>query len=220
MSDSDWALMFRVKDSELAARKLSAGIDFVNDRLQKANQTLMIMPADVDAEGFRRVTHPMAMMLLNPVIGVKNDWLMIGNSPAPINKCLAVAAGKAPSIRENERFKAEGLIPTGPVVSASFKDTAKFGDELGQAVAKIGMLGGMVVASSPDQEQLNPFKQVMYKLMGIIAKLGPVVQKIDFYSSESSVTTYDGGSIVRTEKVVTYKPAPANDAKTARAQQR
>lgn len=215
--DSEWVVMFRVKDGELASRKLTAGINFVSERLQKVNQTLMVTPAEVDAEGFRRVTHPMAMMFLNPVIGVKDDWLMIGQSPAPINKCLAVAAGKAPSIRENERFKVEGLVPEGPVLSASFKDTSKFGDELGRMITLIGMFGGVLaVASTPDQGQSQPAKQIVQELLRIVIKLRPVVQEIDFYSSESSITTYDGKLAIRTEKVITFKPS-ANESPTVRA---
>lgn len=218
MSGTDWVVMFRVKNSEIASQKINKAIDFVNGKLQEQGQMLMISPASVSAEGFRQVTHPMAMMFLRPVIGVKGDWLVIGSSADPVNKCLAVDAGKAPSIVTSERFKKEGLIPKGPVLSASFKDTSRFGEELGQAAAMAGMIGGMITAMIPDQPEARKVKQVIQKAMGIIMKLGPVLQKMDFYSSESAVTTYDGALTVRTEKVITYKPAASDEVKTAQAE--
>ena len=46
-------------------------------------------------------------------------------------------------------------------------------------------------------------------------KLAPILQKIDFYSSESSVATRKG-TVILSEKVVTYKkPKPTNEAATA-----
>ena len=55
------------------------------------------------------------------------------------------------------------------------------------------------------------------KILAMMGKLGPVVQKIDFYSSESSVTTYDQKGSVRIEKVVTYKPQKADGRRTVKA---
>src|SRR3990172_2749928 len=113
---------------------------------------LMISAAKVSSEGFREVTHPMLAMFLRPVIGVYGDWLMIGSSSAALTKCLDVAAGKAPSIKENKRFQAEGLVPTGPVLGASFKDTSNFGQELAGVAGMAGFVGGMVTAGIPEKD--------------------------------------------------------------------
>jgi len=215
MSNSDWVLMFRVKDGELASQKVNAGIDFINGKLQAAGQPLMISPVPVKAEGFRQVTHPFIMVFIRPVIGVKDEWLIIGSSPAAINKCLDVAAGKAPSILQNERFMKEGLIPKSPVSAVSFKDMSRMGEEMSEVVGMLGMGMGMASASLPDTHKTQEIKMVLQKLSPIVMKLGPVLQKIDFYSSQSSVTTFDGPLIMRTEKVVTYKPPSPKEAKTA-----
>ncbi len=215
MSNSDWVLMFRVKNGELASQKVNAGIDFINGKLQAAGQPLMISPVPVKAEGFRQVTHPFIMVFIRPVIGVKDEWLIIGSSPAAINKCLDVAAGKAPSILQNERFREEGLIPKGPVSAVSFKDMSRMGEEMSEVVGILGMGMGMASASLPDTHKTQEIKVVLQKLSPIVMKLGPVLQKIDFYSSQSSVTTFDGPLIMRTEKVVTYKPPLPKEAKTA-----
>jgi len=185
--------------------------------IQKKGQMLMVTPAKVSAEGFREITHPMFAMFMRPVIGVNGDWLTIGSSAAAVNKCLDVASGKAPSIRENKRFREEGLVPAGPVAGASFKDTSKFGQELAGAIGMVGMFGGMASAGIPDDPDSRQLKQTIQSALGILMKLGPILQKIDFYSSESSLTTYDGPLTVRTESVVTYKEHSADEPRTAKA---
>ena len=218
MGGSDSVLMVRVKNGELARTKVNALIDFAQKKLQEGGQMLMVSPAAVDAEGFREVTHPMIMMMVKPVIGVKDEWLIIGTSTGAINKCLAVAAGQAPSIMKNKRFREEGLIPKGPVRSASFTDTSNFGQELGAALGIIGMVGGMATASMPDQpEDARQAKRIAQTILSTMMKLSPVLQKLDFYSSESAVTTVDG-LVMRQERVVTYKGPPSpGDPQTAEA---
>jgi hypothetical protein len=218
MGGSDFMLAVRVKDTALASQKVNAAIDFINTKLQAHSQGLIITPAPVSAEGFRQITHPLVMMFARPVIGVKDDWLMIGGSATAVDKCLAVAEGKAPSIMENERFKSEGLIPKDAVQSASFKDTSKLGEELGVAAGVAGMfVGGILTAGMQEDPKLAKVAQAVRTLISMAMKLAPVLKKIDFYSSQSSVTTYDGALTVRTEMVVTYKPPPPEQPQTVGA---
>jgi len=217
MGGADSVTMFRVKNPELASAKVNRAIDFVNGVMQKKGQMLMVTPAKVDVEGFREITHPMFAMFLRPVVGVQGDWLTIASSAAAVNKCLSVASGKAPSIRENKRFKEEGLLPTGPVAAASFQDTSNFGQELAGVIGIIGMFGGMATAGIPENPETHQLKKMIQSALGIVLKLGPILQKIDFYSSESSMTTYDGSLTVRTESVVTYKDRSADKPVTAKA---
>lgn len=217
MGGADSVTMIRVKNPELASAKVNGVIDFLNGMMQKKGQMLMVTPAKVDAEGFREITHPMFAMFMRPVVGIQGEWLTIGSSAAAVNKCLAVASGKAPSIRENKRFREEGLVPTGPVSSLSFQDTSNFGQELAGVVGMIGMFGGMATAGIPENPETHQVKKVIQSALGILMKLGPILQKIDFYSSESSMTTYDGSSTVRIESVVTYKDRSAENPATAKA---
>ncbi|MCH7885262.1 MAG: DUF3352 domain-containing protein [Planctomycetes bacterium] len=218
MGGADWVQMIRVKDPKLASEKVNAAIDFIRGKLQRQGQTLMVSPAQVQAEGFRQVTHPFLMMFLRPVVGVKDEWLMIGSSAGAVNKCLDVAAGEAPSIRRNERFQAEGLIPDGPAQAVSFSDISKLGQELGARVGMVGMIGGMMSAAiPPDNPEAAKAKAVLQKVMGIVMKLGPVLQKLDFFNSKASVSTYDGASAFRTKSVVTYRAPSPDEIKTASA---
>ena len=68
-----------------------------------------------------------------------------------------------------------------------------------------------------DREKVATVRKVFQQLMTSLAKLGPVVAKIDFYSSESSVSTFDGKSLIHTEWVVRYKDPAAEETKTAGA---
>lgn len=215
----DSVLLIRVKDAELATSKVNAFINFVSGFMQAQGQMLMVSPAQVDAEGFRTVTPPVMGMFLQPVVGVHKDWLVIGTSAASVNKCLQVASGKSPSILANSRFKREGLIPDGQIMGASFKDTSKLGEEIAQGIGMVGMMGGMfgsMVMSSKPGEEDGPDKKIFQKLMGTLMKLGPVMQKLDFYSSESSIMTYNGKLDIRTKSVIAYKSVE-DSTKTAAA---
>ncbi|MCC7291037.1 MAG: hypothetical protein IT449_03125 [Phycisphaerales bacterium] len=212
MGGGDGALMIRVSDAAKAKDRLAAGIERIKQMLPPDVQgQVNIGPATgVSGEGFYAVNIPqMAMMGIAPVFGVSGEWLCIGSSAAGLNKCLATATGDAPSIRTNERFAKEGLLPKGPVVSASFADTSKMGQELGMAFGSLGMLAMLMPG-----EEAKPARD----FLTIITKLGPVLAKLDFYSSESSVVTFDG-TTWKTEKVVTYKDPkatpPATESKPA-----
>ncbi len=217
MGGADWVLIFRVKNGELALQKINVATEFIRDKLQARGQPLMISPAPVSAEGFHQITHPMFAMFMRPVIGVKDEWLIIGSSPVAINKCLDVASGKAPSIVENQRFKKEGLIPKGPVSSVSFKDISRQGEEAAMLLGMLSMGIGVFSASLPDEPQTREIKRVLGKFTPIVMKLGPVLRKIDFYSSQSRTTTFDGSLTLRTEAIITYKPPLPQDINKAGA---
>ena len=76
------------------------------------------------------------------------------------------------------------------------------------AVGMVGTFGQMALVQIPDANpEAKKFKELMRSAVGLATKLGPVLQKIDFYSSSSSVTTYDGDRLIRTRSKTTYKPA-------------
>ncbi len=210
MSQSDQVLMLRVKDSKLAAMKIKRGINKLAELMQNNGQMLMVTPAPVSAQGFTQVTHPLLAMMFRPVIGVYEDWLILGTSAAGINACLAVASGNAPSIATNERFIREGLSPAGDVRSVSFKNTSNWGSDAAKTVTMIGAFGPMALAGVPEENaEQRKVKAMITNLLGFAAKVGPVLQMIDFYSSEASVSVYDGDRTLRCESLVTYKKTTA-----------
>ena len=118
-------------------------------------------------------------------------------------------------MRKKQRFMDAGLVPEGAVRAASFKGTSKFGQEWGSMMGMASLLGGGLVAWIPDETaDARKLKTVAKKTLSIVMKLAPIVQKIDYYSSESSVMTRRGNAIL-SESVVTYKkPTPKKETAT------
>jgi len=221
MSREDFVLMIRVKDTELASQKVNGLLDTTAALFKGQGQMLSLQPAKVKAEGFRQITHPMLTMFMQPVVGVHDGWLMIGSSAGAVNQCLAVAAGDAPSIRTNKRFAAEGLVPDGPVESVFFTDTSRFGEELAETVGMVGIVSGMlpmlnVQVNRDESDEDLPLADLMQKAMPIIGKLGPVLREIDFYSSDSGITKFDGIAW-HDQRVTVYKsPSTLEENRLAR----
>ncbi len=187
--------MIRTRDPKVAWEKVSTSLAWLGRRFEQ----LMVNPApEVEVDGFVSVYHPMmVMMQIKPVVGMYEDWLVIGVKPRDVNRCLAVARGDAPSIRKNARFQAEGLSPNGPISGTSFSDWRKKGEELGMMFGMFGIVGGFL----PPSEELRPVRTVFT----LLARLAPVVAKIDFYSSQASTCRFTGDGW-KHELVVTYKP--------------
>ncbi len=200
----DSVLLIQVRDEKKAAEKVKAGLDKLNDLLRSVQQPLASQPAEVSgADGFRTVTHPMLAMFLQPVYGVADGYLIIGTSPQAVDACLATARGERPSVVENERVVSEGLIPKGPVYSASFADMTKLGQNIAQMLGMMGMVSAMI----PQQPELKPVKS----LIGIAGRLAPVAMKLDFFVSQSAVCTFDGKAW-HVRQVTNYSPPKPEDS--------
>jgi len=167
------------------------------------NVPLTALPApQVEAEGFMALSHPILLSFqLQPLLGVYEDWLVIGTSPTGINKCLASAAGKTPNITTNERFRKEGLMPPAGACSASFADLSNVGQELAGACFGLGMVSGFM----PNE----PETRVVKTMFSLLRLLVPALNEIDFYSSSSTTCTFDG-TAWKMEAVVNLKPEALN----------
>ncbi len=196
-STSDSVTFIRIRDEKKAAEKTKAGLDRLNDFLTTQNTPLTSQPADVEgADGFRLVTHPVVAMFLRPVYGVAEGYLIIGTSSKAIEACLATARGDHPSVTRNERVLSEALIPKGPVASSSFQDLTTLGRDIAQVFNAMGLVSAFI----PNQPELKPVRGAI----GILGKLGPVAEKIDFIQSSSSVSTFDGRAW-RSKTVTNYR---------------
>jgi hypothetical protein len=184
-STKDSVTFIQLRDEKKAAEKIQAGLDRLNDFLTGRGTPLTSQPAEVEgANGFRMVTHPVIMMFFRPVYGISNGYLVIGTSSKAIEECLATARGEHPSVVQNERVQREALIPKGPVASASFKDLSTLGTDIAQVFNAMGFISAVM----PNQPETKPIRGII----GILGKLGPVAEKIDFIRSSSSVATFDG----------------------------
>lgn len=202
---ADEVSMLRVNDPEKARTKINQLIDRLNTALTAHEQALMIQPAQqVPVEGFRTVTHPMMAMFLRPCVGVWDEWLVIGTSEAAIVAVMETKSGKRPDFRENPRFKKEGIVPEGQVCSASFTDLSNMGQEFAAAAGMMSFAFGMAVPDRPETRGLKA-------MMGLIGKLTPAIMEINFFSSMSAVSTFDGKSW-KTTYVTNYKDVPTGPA--------
>ncbi|MCH8964419.1 MAG: hypothetical protein IIB58_05625 [Planctomycetes bacterium] len=186
-------IVFKIKVNDDAKAR-----DSFFRQLDRFSGTLMMAPAaDVNAEGFRSISHMTLMMLgMKITAGVDHGWLYISNSARAINKCLATAAGAEPSIVTNERYKREGIMPKGPINSASFADTSNAGQEWAMAFG-LAPMGLIMIQPSPETMQLR-------SVLGMMGKLAPVLAEKNFERSRSSVCRLEGDRWV-SQRIVNYK---------------
>ena len=199
--------MIKVADEAAAREKVDSAVAFLSTNLQQAAQQnpmlAMLTPrtSPVTHEklsGFHNVA--IGMMPQPAVCGVSGGYLILGSSADAVALCLATAAGDHPNIRKNSQFMAEAVIPKEAVRSISFTDKRNFGTEIAQFIGVLSMVGGMSAMMIPDPEA----QQLITKILGPVAKLGPVAQKIDFYKSSAKYTTFNG-KMWHTRGVTNYR---------------
>jgi tetratricopeptide (TPR) repeat protein len=190
--------LFKVTDEQVAREKVGAAVDFLSTKLMEAvakNPALaglamlsvQTSPAEHEQlEGFQNLHF--AMSPQPAVWGVADGYLIFGSSADAAALCLATARGEHPNIRENARVMSEALVPTGPFASATLTDRRNLGEELAVGMGVGSMVCGMLGAVVPDPK----VRPVIGKISGMLAKLTPVLRKIDFYKSTASQTTFDG----------------------------
>ncbi len=206
MSPTDSVTMIRVKNPELAEQKVMSGINQLSGFFARTmNQPLIISDVAASECSLKQIMHPQLAMFVKPVVGVDGEWLIISTSAAAVEKVMAVAAGDAPSIRKNERFVTEGIIPEGAVTEASFQDLSNLGNELANAIGIFGFASSAAMAAIPnDDPEARKVKHIMTKVSGILMKLTPVFQQLDFFSSTTSVATLRG-NVIHGRTVTAYK---------------
>jgi hypothetical protein len=187
--------MLKVNDEEVAREKLATALQFLSTNLQQMAQqqpmAAMLVPRTSPATheklpGFHNVAF--GMMPQPAVCGVADGYLIIGSTADAVALCLATAAGEHPNIRENKRLMAEAIMPDGPFRSISFTDERNMGNEIAQMIGVLSMSGGMIAMAVPDPQA----QQAITKILGMVSKLGPVAQKLDFYKSTAAYETFDG----------------------------
>lgn len=189
----------RVKNAELARKKVDAALDWLTENGRKFQ--IMVSPApEVEADGFRVAFHPMlAIMRAKPVLGIYDDWLVLGSSPQAVNKCIATSKGLCSSIRKSARFCEKGLPIRGHVNSVAFADQSRFGESLAA-----GCMMANVFASIPvDTQELQPLKFAFR----MASRLGPVFAQFNFFDSTAATFSFDGDVGVG-RSIVTYKAHP------------
>lgn len=202
--NEDMVALLRIRDPELARKKIPALVERGVTFFKNSGQELSVAPAtNLPVDGFQNATIPtMVMFIGTPCFGIWDDWLVLGSSEQSIALVMKTASGEHPSITENERFIKEGLHTDAPIVGAKFADLSNIGQELSAAFFGFGFAAGMI----PNEPEAAPIKAIM----GSMVRLGPVVNKIDFLSSSSTLTTFKDNAW-HSECVTTYKPKAATN---------
>jgi tetratricopeptide (TPR) repeat protein len=192
---SGGTFLLKVKDEKVAREKVAAFLEFGTNamkELAKQNPMMGMLALRVTPCTHERLSgfHEIAigMMPQPAVCGVTDGYLIFASSADSALLCLDTASGKHPSIRENTQVMSELLAPKGSFTSLSFVDQRNLGNEIAQFLGIFSMVGGMMTMAIPEPE----VQQVVAKVAGIISKLAPAAQKIDFYKSTSTYATYDG----------------------------
>ncbi len=200
----DEVSLIRVKNGEKAPANLDAAIGKLRGLLDSWGQPLVVMPASgLPVEGFHSISHPMlAMSMTQPCIGVWGDWLVIGSSNEAVASVLNTTMGKAPNILDNPRFRAEGVIPKGPVRGASFMDLSRLSEEVAQVFFMLGVARAVMPPAQPNAKPVQA-------ILDCASRLAPAASRINFYRSMSTTTVYRDNGWYMTG-VTTYKrPAAA-----------
>lgn len=205
-SPSEFVVMLSLRDEAKAQEMLGKLFGVLEPMMAQQNGS--IVPAEIEgADGFKSVIFPMlAMIGMNkPTLGVKDGWLFFGSSPDMIKSALDVSAGSAANFATNERFLKEGIPAEGAVMSLSFTDLTKLGEDLGkilQMVPMLGMMAGPEVQGDP----------VIQNLLSMVGRAGRVVRKLDFFQSSATRTVRDGNTLV-TKGVMNYREPPPEPTK-------
>ncbi len=197
--------MIKVANEDSAREKMIMALNHLSAAMQQAatQQPMMAMFAlrtsdstDERLPGFQAVSIGGTTMYL----GVVDGYLMMGDSADAIALCRDTAAGKHPNITKNQRIMNMASIPQGSFTGVEFTDKRNTGKTLAGLISGISMGGSMAMMAIPDPQQ----QKMLVKVLGMIAKLAPVAQKINFYESSSSYTTFDG-MVWMTKEVTNYR---------------
>lgn len=196
--DAGSVWLIQVRDEQLAREKVGAAIEMLSTGLGEliAKQpalaglgmlSVFTTPTDHEQlEGFENIHF--AFSPEPAVWGVSDGHLVFGSSAEAAALCLATARGEHPNLRENARVMSEAIVPTGSFASVSLTDHRSLGEDMATGIGIASMVGGTAGSFIPQPE----VRLLLGKLSGMLAKLTPVVRKIDFYKSSASCVTFDG----------------------------
>jgi tetratricopeptide (TPR) repeat protein len=190
--------LIQVRDEKLAHQRVTAGIEYLTKNLAKAAQDnpplaalMMMVPrtSPVQHAELPEFQNLHFAMSPNPVVwGVADGQLIFGTSAEAVVLCLDTARGEHPSIRENPRAMSEMILPDGPFVMVTLTDQRQLGNEIAGVIGLFSMLSSMAGAAIPEPS----VRQVLSKVSSILGKLVPVAQRVDFFKSTATCTTFDG----------------------------
>lgn len=210
---NDMVFMLKVTDAKKMGTQLDRLFTFVTEQAGKEGGLVISEVEIAGNPGFRQISHPMLMMMgggVTPVIGCAEGYLCIGSSTKGLKTVLETAAGKHANITKSEQFMKESVRPkSGAIEAISFEDETGKAEQIQAVIGGFSMALGM--AGMFGQDMPPEIRTVLTKIPPLLAKLGPVAGKLDFFQSTSSYTTFENGAW-RERSVQNYKgPRPPEE---------
>jgi hypothetical protein len=176
----------RCNNPERIGELLHRLVDALNTIPAVQAQQLRLESCD-DLPGFERLDALMfAMFNVQPVIGFRDGWMILGSSQGAVERLLDARADRSKTIDASEDFKRFDLEIDGPVRSLSYADLAENTRHAAQVVRQIGMFAPAIlgmVAAKASPEEIKPVQE----LLGLLPSVANVVEKFDFLEARLSV---------------------------------
>jgi hypothetical protein len=166
--------------------------------IAQSNVTVKLLPVQIDGVTWGRKLSVSIMPFMQPVFALMGDHLVFATSEPGLKKYAAFLEDGSSNILDNNDFKALELGVPPVIQSISFEDVGATYKEMGQFLAMSGMFTMMIPP--------EPETKVLKKFMGLLPRLAPVIQALDYqgYKASFDVVDYEHG-VSKSRKVMTYR---------------
>ncbi|MEJ7593106.1 MAG: hypothetical protein WKF77_16290 [Planctomycetaceae bacterium] len=216
---ADSVLMLRCTEPEHIEELLHRGINALQEIPQVKQQGVAVEEV-AGLDGFLQLkANALSMAQLDPVLGFKDGWMILGSKVSAVEAVLAAKSGEAPVWADGDRFSEFGLSIDGPVCSISFTNTGENIRAMSQAMQQLGIMAPMILGMIQGQTQGEGAEalQVVQELSGLLPSVGRIIGKLDFYDATMTVTQPgpETNSYVRNSVTLIRAPAAPADSDAA-----
>jgi hypothetical protein len=178
-------IALRCQNPDKIRELLARGVDALN-RIPPLQMQQLKLEDCKDLKGFQEL-HAMVFQMLGvqPVIGFREDWMILASGKGAAEKMLDVRAGQ--SIDGDALFERFGIDPKGVVYGARYRDIGATVRKVADAVDRIGGMAAMflsMAAGNAKPEDLKPVQEAL----GLLPSVAKVIRKFDFFGHNLSVT--------------------------------
>ncbi len=181
-------------------------------------------------DGFEQLTAQFfGMAGIQPVIGFRDGWMVMGTHAAAVETMFANQAGEGDSWSDSDRFKQFGMEITGPVSSMSYTNTGENIRNLSQGLQQAGMFAPMLIGMAQGQNSngKGPDLKVIQEVLGLLPSVARIIGKFDFIDATTSACqpgseaeTYVRQSVTLIMPPKPEKPSAASTAKPAKSSEK
>jgi hypothetical protein len=175
----------------------------------KAQQLKMVECEDLD--GFEQISSTVFMLVgIQPVVGFRDGWMIIGSSAGAVERVLDAKAGNAETIAATDNFNQFHLKIDGPVDAVSYQNLAEQTRHAARLINQVGRIAPVVLGLIGAQND-EPWVQQVQDLLGLLPDAAKIVAKFDFYEAKMSVTQPGDSPGTYQRQAVTLVRPPADE---------